>query len=77
MSKELHFHPDFTENKKLDAEELAEIFEAMLPLKWQEDMVEHDCTAMNSKLKEISDFAERMELRTDPWNQCFRHPFIT
>ena len=52
MNKELRFYPDYSESEKLDEDELAKIFESMSPWKWQEDMVEHDCSATNSKLEE-------------------------
>jgi hypothetical protein len=61
MNDDLEFFPPYAVSQKLAADEMLEIVEFSLPVKWQKKMVEHDFDCSGKTIDDIIDFAERQE----------------
>ena len=70
MNEELTEIPPYANNQSLEKDEMQEIAEFALPVKWQKAMVEHNFDCAQKTFDEIIDFSERQEtlesLEADP-----------
>ena len=53
--------PPYAADQALDDDEMLEIAEFALPVKWQKAMVEHDFDCSTKTIDQVIDFAERQE----------------
>ena len=70
MNEDLQNFPPYALSQTLEEDEMLEIAEFALPVKWQKKMVEHDFDCSSKTIDQVIDFAERQEtiesLETDP-----------
>ena len=61
MNADLNAFPPYAADQALDDDEMLEIAEFALPVKWQKAMVEHDFNCSTKTIDQVIDFAERQE----------------
>ena len=61
MNQDLNFFPPYAADQALDDDEMLEIAEFGLRMKWQKAMVEHDFDCSQKTIDQIIDFAERQK----------------
>ena len=61
MNEDLQNFPAICTHQTLDDDEMLEIAEFALPVKWQKAMVEHDFDCSTKTIDQVIDFAERQE----------------
>ena len=61
MNADLNAFPPYAADQALDDDEMLEIAEFALPVKWQKAMVEHDFNCSSKTIDQVIDFAERQE----------------
>ena len=70
MNEDLQHIPPYAADQSLEEDEMLEIAEFALPVKWQKCMVEHGFDCSTKTLDEVIEFAERQEtiesLEADP-----------
>ena len=61
MNEDLASFPPYREFQQLDDDEMLEITEFALPVKWQKAKIEHDFNCSTKTIDQVIDFAERQE----------------